>query len=455
MLKKIIALLLILIFGCSTSSYAFWFKKDKIQPIDLKEKYEYVNLGFFENFQDDNLVYYIEEAIKNNPSARKASWQVEEYRQNIKYSFSNELPKLSVGANYVGVHAPKFGNFDVSGNAFILPFIASYEADFFLKNRDKTKSVKKSYEASKLQEKSIYIALASDTATVYFNVLEYDKLICLQEKILTLKEDELKRNTNKYNQGVINNQQYNVIKKEFETQKNNLVTLQKNRDISLTQLALLCGKSPANIMDLKRSCFDNLEYHKSIPSEVSSDVIFSRPDILAIERSLEKSKIDIRVARKEFLPRFNITGLWAFNTFARGTFFSWESSVAAILAGATQDIFSGGRKIANLRIQKVKYEQLFEGYRQTSLNAVKEVNDSLCITKLDTQIDNNTIKYLELEQKDYKDSLSKYSRGVISYVDLINQYEKLLYIEQNQSKTKAARLVNYLTLYKALGGKNE
>lgn len=85
-----------------------------------------------------------------------------------------------------------------------------------------------------------------------------------------------------------------------------------------------------------------MEYCTKIPNEIDSDVIFSRPDVLAAENELEKAKIDIRIARKEFLPTFNITGLWVFNTIAHGSFFSWESSLAALLAGASQDIFTGG-----------------------------------------------------------------------------------------------------------------
>lgn len=81
---------------------------------------------------------------------------------------------------------------------------------------------------------------------------------------------------------------------------------------------------------------------------------------MAAEAKLEAAKIDIKVARKEFLPSFNITGIWTFNTLASGTFFSWESSLAALLAGATQDIFKGGIKKANLKMKKAKYEELFE-----------------------------------------------------------------------------------------------
>lgn len=174
---------------------------------------------------------------------------------------------------------------------------------------------------------------------------------------------------------------------------------------------------------------------------------------MAAEKRLDEAKINVRVARKEFLPTFNITGLWVFNTIAPGTFFSWQSSLAAILAGATQDIFKGGQKIAKLRIEKARYEQLFENYRQTDLNAVKEVNDALCIIKHDTNIDNNTIKYLLLQKRDYLNMQKKYSRGIVSYIDILDEQQRLLNIAQNQTQTKTSRMINYITLYKAVGGK--
>lgn len=452
-MKKLIAFAITMIFLLNSQAMAFSFKKKKVDPLDLKEKTEYVNLEFFSRFEDPYLSFYICEALKNNHDARKASWQVEEYRQNIKYSFGQELPHLNVSANYAGLHIPKLDNFQLKSNAFILPFMLSYEPDFFLKNRDKTKSVKKSFEAAKYQEKSIYISLASDTASAYINLLQYDKLIALQEQIVKVKQEQLLREQKKYDRGVIDNTQLNSVKKELETVKNNLETYNKNRITVLTQLAVLTGISPACICDLERSAFDNFDYRSEIPSQTSSDVIFSRPDVMEAEANLEKAKIDIRVARKEFLPSFNITGYWIFNTIAPGSFFSWQSSLAAILAGATQDIFKGGMKLANLRIQKAKYEQLFENYRQTDLTAVKEVNDALCIIKFDTNVDNNTITYLNLQKRDFLDMNKKLHQGVISYPEFLSEQERLLNIEQNQTQTKTQRIADYLTLYKAVGGK--
>ena len=122
----------------------------------LAYDYTNLNLEFFNKFNDDNLNYYINSALANNHELKKTEYVIEQYRQQVKYSFAKELPTFSVGANYLGIHTPKFGNFGLSDNAFVLPFVASYEADFLLKNRDKTKSYKKSYEAATYEQKKKY-----------------------------------------------------------------------------------------------------------------------------------------------------------------------------------------------------------------------------------------------------------------------------------------------------------
>lgn len=411
-----------------------------------------INIGFFDRFNDVCLSYYINQAFVNNHDAKQAAARVEQYRQQAKYSLGNELPSFSVGANYLGVHVPTLDNFALRKNAFVLPFMASYEPDFLLKNRDKTKSAKKVYEASLYEEKAVYLALMSDVATVYTNVLQYDELINRQNKLLDIYSEILNSDTKKFSRGVIDTNTLNKSGQNFEEVKGRLAELEKQRNILLMQLAVLTGESADNISSMQRGSFDNFEYGDVIPQEVSSDVIFARPDVMASEAMLEKAKIDIRVARKEFLPSFRITGLWAFNTIAPGSFFSWESSLAALIAGATQDIFAGGRKVANLKYQKAKYEELFEKYKQVDLEAVKEVNTALCFVKYDTSVDNNTIAKLDYEKKNFENSVKKYNRGVISKPEYLLSEAGLLTKEIDVLNSKTRRIVNYFTLYKAVGG---
>ncbi len=348
---------------------------------------------------------------------------------------------------------PNIGdNFDDSQNGFVLPFLVSYEADIFLKNRDKTRSAKKSYEAAKFDEKSVYIALVSDVATNYVNILQYDKLIQDQEKIVKNLKTQLNRNEKKFVQGVINKEELNQSVDNYEKGKNSLEKLIKERQGILNQFAVLIGESAQNSQNLKRGGIETFEYKGQIPDEISSDVIFSRPDVLSVEKKLEGAKINVRVARKELLPSFNINAIWAFNTIAQGSFFSWDSSLAYLLAGAYTDIFKGGRKIANVKIQKAKYEEMFEEYRQVDLNAVKEVSTALNIIEHDSAVDKNTIKEFKLQKENYLMAQNKFKQGTISYPALLSYEENLLRYEQNKTRSKTTRLVNYFTLYKAVGG---
>ncbi len=416
--------------------------------VDIQE----LNIEFFNRFNDENLNCYIQDALNNNHDLKKAGYVVEQYRQQTKYSLGKELPSFSVSANYLGIKVPELDTFQLKDNAFILPFMASYEADLLLKNRDKTKSVKKSWEAAKLNEKTIYLALLTDVATVYTNILQYDDLIERQTKIVKNQEEILNRSIKKYERGVISLTELNNAKKSVEAGKSSLEKLQKERETAMMQLAVLTGNSSSNIADMKVGDLESFEYSGKIPDEISSDVIFARPDVKMAEANLEKAKIDVRVAKKEFFPRFNIVGVWAFNTIAPGTFFSWESSLAAILAGATQDIFKGGMKVANLKIQKAKYEELFEDYNQTNLEAVKEVNTSLCIIKHDKQIENNTKSELNYETQNFQNAQKKLRQGVISEPEYLAEENKFINTQTNYAQAKTQRIVNYFTLYKAVGG---
>jgi outer membrane protein TolC len=263
----------------------------------------------------------------------------------------------------------------------------------------------------------------------------------------------LNDNNKKLSRGIINTTELNNSNTKLEDANITLENLLKQREILLMQFAVLIGRSADGSNNIARGSIDDFEYSAVIPNEIESDVIFSRPDVKRAEAGLEKAKIDIRVARKEFLPKFNITGLWAFNTIAPGSFFSWESSLAALLAGATQDIFTGGRKIANLKYKKAKYEELFEQYRQTDLDAVKEVNTSLCIIKHDTEVENKTKEKFLLETKNLNNADKMLNRGVISKTQYINSENMYINKDMDLTKARTRRLVNYYTLYKTVGGK--
>ena len=159
-------------------------KKDKKKAND-DYKYEYVNLPWWDVFGDDILKGYIEKAIVNNYDLKMATLNVEEFYQQTRIQFANELPGAYAGGGPGWFKAPGSSSTDIN---FGLPFLVNYEADIFLKNHDKTKSSKKLYENSKFDERAAYISIAGAVGSTYLNIVNMDKAIEIQTEIVELRK---------------------------------------------------------------------------------------------------------------------------------------------------------------------------------------------------------------------------------------------------------------------------
>lgn len=430
------------------TQYKSMVKKSKKVSDDYK--YAYVNMDFWGQFNDDILNGYIDRAVKNNYDLKMASLNVKEYYENVKLQFSNELPKLTAG------YSPNYVKMPGSSDAdwmFATPAIASYEADIFLKNRDKTKSVKKLYEASQFDERAAYISVASAVGTVYLNIVRLDKIVDLQKEIVELRKEiydlMLKRNR----EGITSTADTVKANKALVAGETDLIEYQKQRDFLLHQLAVLIGESPANAEELTRTSYDKISFSGNIPSEISSDVIVQRPDYLKAEKMVEKAGIDVRVAKKEFLPSFNIIGLALFNAANIGSSWTTKNMLASIGAAGMLPLFTGGSLTANLRLKKTEYERVLQNYYKTNLTAIQEVNDALVSVKKDTEKMERTQKQADLEKTDFMYNRDKFNQGVISKLDLIQFKENLLSIDKLVAQQNIECMVDYIGLYKAAGSK--
>lgn len=423
-------------------------KKSKKQKSN-DYKYAYVNTVWWNNFNDANLSGYIDKAIKNNYDLKMATLAVEEYYQNTKLQFANELPQIGVG------FAPYYTK--IPGASwdwgFATPAYVNYEADIFLKNRDKTKSVKKLYEASQFDERAAYISVASAVGTTYLNIVRLNKIIDLQKQIVNLRQDIYNLMLSSNKEGLISTADTVKANKSLVAGQTDLIELQKQQKKLLHSFAVLIGESPENVNELAFTPYDQIKFTGSIPSEISSDIIVQRPDYLRAEKMLEKAGIDVRVAKKEFLPSINITGIALFNSSEIGSAWSTGSMLGSLAAGAMLPLFTGGKRVANLKLKKTTYERMLQDYYKTNLTAIQEVNDALVSVKLDKEKMAETQKQAALERKDFSYNQKKFNQGTISRLDLIQVQENLLSIDKLVAQQNIECMVDYIGLYKSVGSK--
>ena len=424
-------------------------KNKKTQKSD-DYKFDYVNMNWWSNFNDDLLNGYIEKAILNNYDLKMATINVEEYYQNVKLQFSNELPSAVAGVGPGFFKAPGMTN---TSSAFGLPVIVQYEADIFLKNHNKTKAVKKLYEGSKLDERAAYISVASAVGSTYFNIVNLDKMISLQEEIVKIRQDIYNLMLARNKEGLTSTADTIKANKALVAGQTDLIELKKNREKMLHQMCVLIGESPENASSIKRNSLDKMNYQLAIPTQIPSEIITQRPDYMRAELMVEKAGIDVKVAKKEFLPAINILGGALFNASDLGSLFTTKNMLLGVGGGLMTPLFQGGSLIANLKLKKATYERILQDYYKTNLTAIQEVNDSLVASRLDKDKMAQTIKQYNLEKSDYKYNEKKYNQGTISKLDLIQYQENLLTIEKLVAQQKVECMTDAISLYKATGSK--
>mgnify|MGYP002658030511 FL=1 len=413
-------------------------------------KFDYVNMNWWGNFNDDLLNEYIEKAVLNNYDLKMATINVEEYYQNVKLQFANELPS-AVGGFGPGVF--KAPGMTKTQSGFGLPIIVQYEADIFLKNHNKTKAVKKLYEGSKLDERAAYISVASAVGSTYFNIVNLDKMISLQEEIVKIRQEIYNLMLARNKEGLTSTADTIKANKALVAGQTDLIELKKNREKMLHQMCVLIGESPENASSIKRNSLDKMNYQLAIPTQIPSEIITQRPDYMRAELMVEKAGIDVKVAKKEFLPSINILGGALFNAGDIGSLFTTKNMLLGFGGGLMTPLFQGGSLIANLKLKKATYERILQDYYKTNLTAIQEVNDSLVASRLDKDKMAQTMKQYNLEKSDYRYNEKKFNQGTISKLDLIQYQENLLTIEKLVAQQKVECMTDAISLYKATGSK--
>lgn len=456
-LKKVNAILIFLALVFSQNLYlnscAINENNQKVKKINSKKvetvnKLDYINLDFWKNYGDDNLNYYITRAIETNYDLKVASLNSEIYKNYITAQRAGQMPTVGAGFAPSFLKMPNTSDYNWT---YALPIYVNYEADIFLKNRDKTSASKKNYEMSLLDEKSTYISVASVVGSVYFNIIKLDKVIEYQKEIVNLRKEIYNLMNISHEEGIISTQDVIRANKSYIAGNTELINLEKQRLQLINNLSTLIGTSDNS--DFKYSNLDNIEYKGEIPESLNGSIIVNRPDYIKAEKYVEKAGLDVRIAKKEFLPSINITGLSLFNAGEFSKLLTTKTAIIGLGGSVLADLFTGGRKVANLRIKKTEYEKSLNLYEKTNIVALQEINDALVAINHDKTKYNENKKQNNLEERDYDLKELKFREGVISKLELIQAKENLLTVKKLVASDKADCFIDYIGLYKATGTK--
>ena len=429
----------------------------KTKNIQDNNDLQYMNLTWWQKFNDQKLNDYLMTIYKNNPDLKIATIKNKQSQQVMKQAFANQLPQLyfngTMQREFTG-STQRFGDVvipDYNQAHYILPLTMSYEVDLWGENYLKTKSLKKQIEMTTQDERASYISISSNFASNYYTLVGIDKLIQNQKDLLEIEQNIVNLEEQKYNSGLCPIAEVLSEKQSLTQMQERLNSLEERQDIVVNQLITQLGDRMLTKID--RSNYDSISAIPT-PNEISTEYIGNRPDVQKAELYIQKTGIDIKVARRDFLPKFRVYGQIGFNSYDWCRMFAPHTFLSTAGVAPSLDLFTGGYKKAVLKYNKLEYEKALQIYEKAILTSIQELNDAMTSIKTANSNYEKSKERFNLEKEKLDLSNNQYKIGGRAKLDNMKDQQNILIVEEDMVTNNINRVISTINLYKATGGKD-
>lgn len=402
-------------------------------------------------FGDGGLNQLIADVRNNNHDLRAGVKRVEQARSVVRIAGSGALPQVGGGASAsrsrTSDEVPGGGS---TSNLFAAPLNASWELDLFGRIRRGTEAATADAQTAEENLSALQLALEAEAAANYFTLRALDTEIDIVEEGVSSRKGSLKLAEDRLDLGAVSSLDVSQAKALLATSEADLAGLKRQRTALEAALAVLAGR-PASTYSIPHSPLKGSA--PSIPAGLPSELLRARPDIRAAERQLAAENARVGVATAAFYPSISLTGSLGMQASDIGNLFNHGARFWGIGPEIYVPIFQGGANKARLAGAQARYEEVLEGYQQTILEALAEVETRLAASKLyGTQV--AAQRRAVIAAREARDTASdQYEGGTSNYLNVLDAERTALDAERQEALLAGADFVNTVNLIRALGGR--
>lgn len=423
--------------------------------VAVRDSVTLADISWRELFTDSILASYIERGLENNTDIRIALQQVIAANAYYRQGKAGNLPTLSATGrvNYQKLSKnSQFGSF-FSGSItqYELSGVLSWEADIWGKIGSNKRASQASYLQSVAAHQAVTTQLIANIASVYFQLIAFDEQLRIAEQTVVYRESSLE--TTKALKEAGNVTEVGVKQTEAQLHSARALVVETKQNIKLLEntMSILLGDEPGEI---RRNSIDqqqlaDVELKVGFPLQL----LRKRPDIIAGEHGLINAFELTNVARSNFYPSLTITsGTGGLQSLELDKLFSVNSLFATVVGGITQPILNGRRIRTQYEVAKSQQEIAYLNFRQSILNASKEVSDALY--SFEAAEERIELKSLEMQAYDTAVVFSEelLNNGLVNYLEVITARQNALNSQLELINARFNRLSSVVDLYRALGG---
>jgi NodT family efflux transporter outer membrane factor (OMF) lipoprotein len=416
---------------------------------------------WWEALEDATLNSLVERAVRQNLDVQIAMTRIFESRLAVKGGQANLLPHVDATTSYSYASFNQRTLNQILGydccqkskqrnvNLFEVGFDAEWEIDLFGMAAFQNRALKAMEESSQEDFSNVLVTLTAEVARSYIELRGLQQRLCVIDKNIISQKD-----TQALTLSLIGGGFAGTLEEMQSEEELGMLIAQRPQieyliHKNIYRLSILLGHLPGDLF-CELSCGVPLpELPCYRPVGIPSELLRRRPDIRKAERDLAAATEQVGVAIAALFPRISLTGFIGEIT----TFCSGGGSLTGFVGPQVlMPIFNSRLLKQDVCLNKIKAHQAALQYQKVVLEAFEETEGTIAAFHYELERNAHLERVKIQSEQTYLTLLELYRSGLRNYLEVQVAHRSFLAAESAYLQGKVDLLVNYISLYKALGG---
>lgn len=414
-----------------------------------------VGAEWWQGFGDATLSDLVTRALDGNPSLKaaqarlarsQASVDTARAAQGLQVNGSFEATRQRFTEN--GLIPPPLAG--TLRDTATLQVGASWEIDFFGRNRAALDAAIGAQRASQADAQAARVLLASNVARGYVQLARLVEQRQVTQRALAQRDEILALIRQRVGAGLDTKVELRQGEGALPETRAQLEAIDEQITLTRHALAALTAQGPQALDALSPEL--KAVQAVPLPANVPADLLGRRADISAARWRVEAATSDVAAARAQFYPNVNLTAFAGLSSIGLDRLFKTGSEQYGAGPAIRLPIFDAGRLRANLRGKSADLDAAVETYNAAVIDAVRDVADQISSLQSIARQQTQQGEAQAAAESAYDVAVQRYKAGLGTYLVVLNAEAGVLNQRRAATELKARALDTQVALIRSLGG---
>lgn len=402
------------------------------------------------SFNDEDVKYLVKVAIEGNNDLKATAARVGQARAQARIDGAFAKPQLQIVPGFEHADAgSKAKHLNTPGSHWSMLFNLSWELDVWGRIGDAQQASVLEADAVDTDWHGAALSLAARTAQTCFELAEARQRVSVVQASIDERKTLVDLLQGRFNLGLAQGLDLSLALTDLSDARAELKDAANRVQLAQRRLEVLLGRYPAASME---RCKRLPTLPSALPIGLPADLLARRPDVSAAFSRLRSKDQRLNSARKALLPKLTLAAGGGSLANTLSDLSDPHSAVWNFALGLAQPLYAGDRLQADIDLQAGKRDEALHSYRETVLNGLREVEQSLAAENWLIGREQALAATAKQTETSRGLAIYAYRNGSVDILTLLDSYRSTLLARTDLLNARLQLLNNRLDLYLALGG---